>query len=338
VVPFYGGEAMRMMATTKRSMAPVSFMTALGVIGVLACPSRTEGPPLCSAEGLGRLRDAGGGDGLMARLCPDQAPRPSTPIEDSAAGPWKSPPVAPSRIKTDPVTYLEKPVVISVAVRPADYFNYGYRNARESHFSFEIAQLETDNNVRPLSLYGYADRRWARPFFEEVTRELEAAAGEYQFARATLVVMYKRSRYESSPDHLEILAASRGEDRSLTPESREVAGNDAGTVAGHKPSVAGAGTAPEPRLADAATVGPPDEQVVRDARPYLAQWRGLMARVAEPTIARKTLDQFEKDRCDAVVEARVTAGGGDKTIVKVFLTYRRNADFWKLTEGTSRIY
>ena len=202
---------------------------SIAVLALVGCPSRTEGPPICSTEGIARISDAGVGDTVLGRLCPDWKPiatqeNKRTEVEPV---PWKTPPTTLSRIKTDTVSFLDKPALVYVAVKPTDYFNYGYANARETHFGFELAQLGPDGDVQPLRIYGYADRKWARPFFEKVSRDLESAKGKYDWVQATLVVTYKRSRYQSSSEHLEILAASMGEDRSLTPESRSLGDGDA---------------------------------------------------------------------------------------------------------------
>lgn len=309
-----------------------SFVILVVVAGLLGCPSQSEGPPLCSRQGLERLRDAGSGDALLLRLCPDQASPPSSGKEKPDPGPWKSAPVAPSRIKTDPVSFLEKPVVIFVAVRPTDYFNYGYRNARETHFGFEIAQFASDDNVQPLSLYGYADRRWARPFFEKVSKELEEAAGQYQFVPATLVVTYKKSRYESSPDHLEILAAVRGEDRSVTPESRALGSQDSGAEAGTTVVVADQRQpTPAPHSG-----GPPEDQVLRDAKArVLAEQAqsarmGMGWRVKGFRVLPYDVDEFEKDSVTARVE--VEGGFGPEQRGTCVLAYQNAGSFWKLLD------
>lgn len=307
----------------------------IAALALFGCPSRTEGPPICSTEGIARIIDAGGDTTVLGTLCPGWRPTgaPEGNRAEADLAPWKTPPVAPSRIKTDPVSFLEKPAIIYVAIRPTDYFNFGYRNARETHFGFEIAQIEPDNKAQPLSLYGYADRRWARPFFEEVSKELEDAAGEYSFVLATLVVTYKRSRYESSPDHLEILAASRGEDRSLTPESRKLGGQDAGAERDLAPSR-------PPHPAAPSSGGPPEEQVLRDAKGRVLAEQAKAARMemAWPVRGFKVLpyrvDEFEKDSVTALVE--VEGGFGPQQRGTCFLNYESAGTFWKLQQVECR--
>lgn len=304
------------MTSTRR------FCLGLALLSASGC-SRNEGPALCSAEGIARVRDGGGSESLVSRLCPDLAQTSDAHVESPDAGQWASPPVSALRIKTDATTYTENPAVIYVAVKPSDYFNFGYRNARETHFAFEIAQFTEGDNAQPMNLYGYADKRWARPFFEAISSELEASGGSFQAVPATLLVTYKRSRVESSRDHIEILAASRGEDRSLSLSAAQRSESDSAPVGG--------------KVARS-NVGPADEQLLRDARPHVEQWRALQRKVGTPKIVSKELDQFETDRCSVVIEADAPSGESPKAKIRVFLEYRRTTDFWKLTGADSRIF
>lgn len=72
---------------------------------------------------------------------------------------------------------------------------------------------------------------------------------------------------------------------------------------------------------------------MRDAGTELAKWRALDERVRNPRIA-KELDKYEKDESNVIVSGKASSGG----IVRVFLTYQRRADFWKLKSIDSRIY
>lgn len=129
---------------------------------------------------------------------------------------WKVPPTALAVIKADPPSYIGKVALVYVGIRPSDYFNFGYGDARNTHFAFELRPALEGGRIGPEQLYGYAERSWARPFFEAVTKSLES--GKYRYRDATLLVAYVPNRYDGrSADHIEILAAEVGEVRGLDP-------------------------------------------------------------------------------------------------------------------------
>ncbi|BDG08218.1 hypothetical protein [Anaeromyxobacter paludicola] len=195
----------------------------LGVIMACKKPQQSagQGPALCSLEGLTRLKEAGAGQDVLAKTCPqsgspeaksDPGAQPTPPQPTT----WKVQPTELSVIKADPPSYLEKPTLVFVAVKPSDYFNYGYRDTRNSHFAFEMRPALDDGRVGSDQLYGYAARSWARPFFEAVNNQLEG--GKYRYATATLIVAYSKRRYDGqSADHVEILAAEVGQKFDMDP-------------------------------------------------------------------------------------------------------------------------
>lgn len=72
---------------------------------------------------------------------------------------------------------------------------------------------------------------------------------------------------------------------------------------------------------------------MRDAGPELAKWRALDARVRNPKVTKEQ-DKYEKDESNVIVAGKASSGG----TVRVFLTYQRRGDFWKLKGVASRIY
>jgi hypothetical protein len=319
-----------MRAETRRLLASVRVVAAVAmtVLGANGCRSSAEGPPVCSADGKARIRAAGADDSMIAKLCDARSTPPEEPV--SERGTWKVEPVPLTRIKNDPPTFMERPTLVYVALKPTDYFNWGYRNARETHFGFELAQMDQDENPTSVRMYGYADRKWARPFFEFVSKHLEEAAGAYDSVPATLVVTYKKARYESRPEHIEILAAAPGAEYSADPTEFE-----SNTEVG--PSRDGGRATPDGTQA-ASQDCPPDEQILRDARPHLSKWRALQMRVGDPKIAKER-DKFEKDKCSATVRAGVAGGGAPRTAnVKVFLIYEQGDGFWKLAGSSTRLF
>ena len=155
---------------------------------------------------------------------PALAPGPSAPAANPSEKTWKVKPTALSVIKADPPSYLDKPTLVFVMVKPTSYFNYGYNNARNSHFAFEMRTVGGDGRIATDRLFGYAGRSWARPFFDDVNKQLDA--GKKGYAPATLVVAYSKKRYDGrSADHIEILAAGVGEKFDMDPAaSREASG------------------------------------------------------------------------------------------------------------------
>jgi hypothetical protein len=149
---------------------------------------------------------------VSAAATPAPAAASTTPKEKM----WKVKPTALAVIKADPPSYLGEPTLVFVTVKPTSYFNYGYSNARNSHFAFEMRPAEESGRLGEAKLYGYAARSWARAFFEEVNKQLDASKKE--FAPATLVVAYSKKRYDGrSADHIEILAADVGEKFDMDP-------------------------------------------------------------------------------------------------------------------------
>lgn len=91
---------------------------AIALVLVSAC-SRSEGPALCSADGVAQLRDGGVSDALIGRLCPEAAPKSPAGVETRDAGQWATKPISAPRLKTDSTSFVEKPTVIYVAVKPS---------------------------------------------------------------------------------------------------------------------------------------------------------------------------------------------------------------------------
>ncbi len=181
----------------------------LAVLLVLAC-KRAEAPTSITAPSPPPATPT------SAAAAP--APAPAAPAANSSEKAWKVKPTGLSAIKADPPSYLDKPTLVFVAVKPTDYFNYGYNGARNSHFAFEMRPLEENGRLGAAKLYGYAARSWARPFFDEVNKKVEASGKEY--AAATLVVAYSKKRYDGrSADHIEILAGDVGEKLDMDPAS-----------------------------------------------------------------------------------------------------------------------
>lgn len=198
-------------------------LKSFGVSLALAACTQNSGPQLCSPDGLVRLKSAGASDEVVAKACPDNVrpgatPQPQPKAEPEPPQTWKVQPTPLSVIKTDPPSFLEKPTLVLVAVKPSDYFNYGYGGARTSHFAFELRGIRPDGRVGDDQLYGYAARSWARPFFEKVNQRLQADGGKHEYVVATMVVAYLKKRHdESTSDHVEILGAAVGQDFSLSP-------------------------------------------------------------------------------------------------------------------------
>ena len=154
----------------------------------------------------------------------ESAPAPAAPAANPSEKAWKVKPTPLSVIKADPPSYLGKPTLVFVAVKPTDYFNYGYRDARNSHFAFEMRPALENGQTGPEKLYGYAARSWARPFFNEVNQRLgmfvlARDADKKNYVTATLVVAYSKKRYDGrSADHIEILSAEVGEKLDMDPQ------------------------------------------------------------------------------------------------------------------------
>jgi hypothetical protein len=198
-----------------RCVMRVEVFSVVIMIGALAC-AKTDGPGLCSAEGQAKLKASGASDEVLARACGAQPPfRAGQPSQEQPAT-WKVPPTPLAVIKADPPSYIEKPTLVLVAVKPSDYFNFGYADARSSHFAFRLRPVTPDGRVGPDALNGYAARNWARPFFEDVVKNLES--GKFEYMTATLVVTYLTKRFSNdSADHIEILAAEPGRKLDMDP-------------------------------------------------------------------------------------------------------------------------
>jgi hypothetical protein len=235
------------MNTYERSVqfAPLRQAVAWAVIatsaGAIACKP-SGGPALCSQEGLARLKTAGASEDVITKACPGPTPAERTPESGKREEPappkaWKMQPTALSVIKADPPSYLERPALIFVAVKPSDYFNYGYSEARGTHFAFELREVRAEGRVGVEGLYGYAPRSWARPFFEKVTQALQAEGGKYEYTLATLVVAYSKRRQDASTaDHIEILAADVGQRFDMDLTSRRNAEPRSKTDGNNEPS------------------------------------------------------------------------------------------------------
>jgi hypothetical protein len=110
----------------------------------------------------------------------------------------------------DPDSATERFVLVHVAVSPSGYFNWGYGNARRTHFAFELRSiLHAGGQPEGPRAYGYAEKAWARPFFQQVTDYMQRNGTSW--APATLVVGFLSKRMNmESVEQLEILAAELG--------------------------------------------------------------------------------------------------------------------------------
>lgn len=110
----------------------------------------------------------------------------------------------------DPDSATERFVLVHVAVSPSGYFNWGYGNARRTHFAFELRSiLHAGGQPEGPRAYGYAEKAWARPFFQQVTDYMQRNGTSW--APATLVVGFLSKRMTmESVEQLEILAAELG--------------------------------------------------------------------------------------------------------------------------------
>lgn len=214
-------------------------IAALAVLGLTAGCQDHQGPPVCSEAGRKLLADHGAPPALWRKICEprgaahadlaenaeeiDRSPSRHTDLAVASAPPpptethlppppppWPVPPTPVYEVTADPAAYLDKLVLLHVRLSPSAYYNYGYGDARDSHFSFSLKNLDEESHLRDFhGLQAYADKVRFRTFFNEVLRLLRQSRQED--VEATVLVTYLPSRYDrKTADSAEIVKAAVG--------------------------------------------------------------------------------------------------------------------------------
>lgn len=211
---------------TSPESASIRFWFSVAVVFFSFGGCRDESPPMCSDEARVRLLAAGVSETQWATACSDSAGDSGIKAEVAAAidagradveaaRNWKMPPVRIKDLKADIVKYKSEPALVYGKVEPSDYYNYGYQNARGSHYALKIQSInEKSGETLYDEITGYAPREKFKTFFEDLRKQ----AQESERVDATLVLAVLPQRYDSSSaDHIEILDARLGRDVDLDP-------------------------------------------------------------------------------------------------------------------------
>lgn len=113
-------------------------------------------------------------------------------------------------MRMDPAGFLNKTVKLYVYLKPTDYFNYGYRTARDSHFGFEACDGE-GNRQNCANFYIVKDKG------RELLQTVLANGGDKYHGPVSIIASNLKFRYESASSELfEILDYRIGEDKALS--------------------------------------------------------------------------------------------------------------------------
>ncbi len=114
------------------------------------------------------------------------------------------------KITGDPSSFIDKKVKLYGYIQLSTYFNYGYRDARDSHFSFRFSHDKYFSKYINV----YLEKGIGRKFFDEVTK-----TDEEWYGPVTLVLTNLRSRYDkNSPEMWEALLIEKDINSKLNPE------------------------------------------------------------------------------------------------------------------------
>jgi hypothetical protein len=140
----------------------------------------------------------------------DKSPSESKSMGSSATSAVKSFPlsgeeVSVLQIKADRNAYYDKNVVICGGIGIKDYYNYGYRDAQESHYSLDFS--EYNKNARHVPgghIDAYVLREIGKPLIDKVIAAQKEGFGE-KAVRVRAVLKSSRHQYESYGTMLEIV-------------------------------------------------------------------------------------------------------------------------------------
>ena len=74
-----------------------------------------------------------------------------------------------ARIKADPAKYTGREFTLIGGLRTSDYYNYGYKDAADTHYSFEFQEMKSDGTVMGPSVPIYGLRLMATSLAERAT-------------------------------------------------------------------------------------------------------------------------------------------------------------------------
>lgn len=113
-------------------------------------------------------------------------------------------------LRLDPQSFVNRTAKIYVGVLASDYYNFGYSDARDSHFAFKACDGEGRENC--ANFFMVKDK--ARPLLQKIMEDPNHAEG---FGPVTLIVSNLKFRYQSSSsEEFEILDYRMGIDKNLS--------------------------------------------------------------------------------------------------------------------------
>lgn len=197
--------ARRLLLTVKRGGNAALILLA-SMAFIVACSSK-DGPAICSGAGIQEVRNAGASDDVIAKLCAKSGR--GSPVDAQTGKPRPDTAGAFQKLKFDRPNNVGRPFHVDVAVKPSDYYNFKYRDAQATHYSFDICPIQGDGNVNTSACsHGYAKRAWAGSYFERLLNDLKS--GQYGYKRSSAVIAVLRSRYSPDDDSCEVLTILPG--------------------------------------------------------------------------------------------------------------------------------
>lgn len=112
-------------------------------------------------------------------------------------------------MRIDPMRFLNKTAKVYAYIKAADYYNYGYRNARESHYVFNAC----DNDGHVNCVYFYVTKEKGAALVDRYLNLKQTNNNEY-VGPFTLIVTNLKARNEDSPEHFEMIDWKEGYDKT----------------------------------------------------------------------------------------------------------------------------
>lgn len=126
-------------------------------------------------------------------------------VQEDIAIPLKGDETSLIRVKADPDKYLGKEIIICGGVAISDYYNFGYENSHNTHYSLKFVELGKDTNQKGEDVSLYFQKRLGAAIIQTITKEAEQSKGNfYKIARVKVLLDSHRFADGKQWDLLEV--------------------------------------------------------------------------------------------------------------------------------------